>query len=407
VYVWDADYPWDVRTEKMCAALTSAGHEVHIVARNRARRPAEETLPEGRVHRLSSWGWLGPSLDAALQFPAFCNPRWIAHLHRVTREVRPDVIVVRDLPLAMPALAAGRRHGVPVVLDMAENYPAMIQDVWSAGRQAPGDVLLRNPRIVNAVERYCVSRMDHIIVVIEESADRLAELGVDRRAMTVVSNTPPRQRVSAIRPTHLATAARPLHLAYIGLLEVPRGIAEMIDATGALHSEGLPVRLTIIGNGRDEELFHSRARELGLGPDVVSFLGYVRNREALDIIGTADIGVIPHHATECWNTTIPNKLFDYMAAGLAVVGSDAKPVERILRATGAGEVYRAGDADSLADAVRRLVDPAVRAARASAGRRAVLERYNWDADTEALLRTLHAVVRRPPQPTPRDLAGAA
>ena len=51
---------------------------------------------------------------------------------------------------------------------------------------------------------------------------------------------------------------------------------------------------------------------------------------------TMDVGLVPHHADEAWNTTIPNKLFDYMAAGLPVISSDARPCARILRSTGAG-----------------------------------------------------------------------
>ena len=55
VYLWDADYPWDVRTQKVCSALSDAGHEVHIVARNRAWSPARQQLPEGTVHRMPAW----------------------------------------------------------------------------------------------------------------------------------------------------------------------------------------------------------------------------------------------------------------------------------------------------------------------------------------------------------------
>ena len=42
--VWDGEYPWDVRTEKVCRALTSRGHSVHMVARNRDGRVLREKL---------------------------------------------------------------------------------------------------------------------------------------------------------------------------------------------------------------------------------------------------------------------------------------------------------------------------------------------------------------------------
>ncbi|MGH7647777.1 MAG: glycosyltransferase, partial [Gemmatimonadaceae bacterium] len=99
VYLWDADYPWDVRTEKLCATLSSAGHDVHIVARNRAWRPVHERLPEGTVHRMPPWRWLGRRADSLLGFPLFASPRWLGLLDRTVRDVQPDVIIVRDLPL--------------------------------------------------------------------------------------------------------------------------------------------------------------------------------------------------------------------------------------------------------------------------------------------------------------------
>src|SRR3954468_7297078 len=62
--IWDGDYPWDVRVEKVALSLTEAGHEVHLVARNTHRRPIREKLAEAQVHRLRPWWPLGRRLDA-------------------------------------------------------------------------------------------------------------------------------------------------------------------------------------------------------------------------------------------------------------------------------------------------------------------------------------------------------
>jgi hypothetical protein len=102
VYLWDADYPWDVRVEKICASLTAAGHEVHIVARNRRWDAERERLPEGTVHRMHPWRWIGRRLDEALGFPAFFSPRWGTLLSRTVREVNAHAIIARDLPLCPP-----------------------------------------------------------------------------------------------------------------------------------------------------------------------------------------------------------------------------------------------------------------------------------------------------------------
>lgn len=389
LYVWDADYPWDVRTEKICATLTSAGHEVHIVARNRAWRETEERLPEATVHRMPPWRWAGRRLDGVLGFPAFFSPRWLRLLSRTVQRTRPDVMIARDIPLAPTSIWVARYYGVPVILDVAENYPAMMQAIFDTGRDRPVDHLVRNPRAVAAVERYVLRRADRILVVVEEMADRLRRMGISADRVDVVSNTPPRARAEeGPAGERERGAGEPIELVYLGLLEVVRGVGELIEAVAILRRAGIPVRATIIGGGRDARLFQDQARQAGLTEAELRFLGHLPRLAALDAVRGADIGVVPHHRTDFWNTTVPNKLFDYMAAGLPVVTSDAIPSERIVRESGAGEVFRAGNAQSLADAVRRLSAPSARAACGAAGRRAIRERYNWESEIPVLLGSL-------------------
>jgi glycosyltransferase involved in cell wall biosynthesis len=127
----------------------------------------------------------------------------------------------------------------------------------------------------------------------------------------------------------------------------------------------------------------------------VRFTGYLPSHEdALAVVAAADVGLVSARTTAQWQTSIPNKLFDYMAAGLAVVTSNTAPCVRVVRETGAGEVFRAGDAAALADALGRLTDPEVRAAAGDAGRRAILTHYNWERDAEILIDAVSGVVRQ-------------
>ncbi|HEY2379188.1 MAG TPA: glycosyltransferase family 4 protein [Gemmatimonadaceae bacterium] len=393
VHIYDGDYPTpDVRTEKVSRALTDAGCEVHIVARNRTWGPTREQLPEGLVHRMRPLKSLGQRLDAALGFPAFVNPRWVSLLSATVRTVRPDVIIARDLPLCPTALWVGRRFGVPVVFDMAENYPAMMRDIWNVSRQSALDWFVRNPTAVAAVERYCLPRVDHVITVVEESARRVISAGVPETRVSVVRNTPFLSRLPTLSEKD-RSPTRPLELIYLGLIEIPRGIDEVLEALAILRSEQRAVHCTFIGSGRDEQLLRHRANALGLQTEA-KFVGFVPYRDALRLVARADVGIVPHRATEAWNTTIPNKLFDYMGAGLPVLTSDAAPAARIIREAGAGEVFRSRDSRDLAFAITRLFDSDVRATCAEAGRRAVFERYNWAHDSQRLLRAIEAATER-------------
>ncbi len=389
--IWDAEYPWDVRVEKIARTLTDAGHAVHLVARNRRGDRTTERLPEGTVHRLAPLRWAPRSLNAASMFPAFFNPRWIRAIARTARNVGADVILSRDLPLAIPAVLAGRSVGIPVVLDLAENYPAMLRSRWEAGRMRPIDVLLRNPALARLVERWALPRADHVLVVVEEAGPRLVASGVAPDRLTVVSNTPPVARiVPRTRPS--GDPQRPLHLVYLGLMEEPRGVRILLDAAAGLARRGVPYRLTLFGAGRELSDFRAHARALGLANSQADFRGHVPNTEALAALTDADVGVIPHYADESWHTTVPNKLFDYLAAGLAVVTSDARPAARIVRDTGAGLVYRHPDAGNLERAIVQLTDPEFRRACVWRGQLAVRNTYNWERDTTRLVSALRDTV---------------
>jgi glycosyltransferase involved in cell wall biosynthesis len=392
--VWDGEYPWDVRAEKVCQALTEAGHEVHMVARNRDARVLVERLPECTVHRMRPWRALGRRFDAASQFPAFFNPRWLHLIHSVAAGQSCELIVVRDIVLAPSAILVGDLLGIPVVLDMAENYAAMIRDLWDTRSTKFGDALIRNPKAVAAVERWTVARVAHTVVVVEESAERLVrEANADPRRITVVGNTPSLDRLGSTavpRPSKPVVPGAPLDVVYLGILEHARGVGTAIDAVAACRARGVPVRLTIIGDGRARIDFEAQATRLAVG-DAVRLLGFIPYKDALAIVAEADVGIIPHIATDSWNTTIPNKLFDYMAAGLCVVTSDAAPAKRVVEEEGSGVAYASGDSQSLADALERLWRAQDSAERGRRGVEAIRRRYHWEQDAERLRAVVSAL----------------
>ena len=391
LYVWDADYPWDVRLEKICRALRGAGHDVHIAARNRNSAPQHEQLPEGVVHRMPVWPRMR-RLDRTLGFPAFFNPRWIKHLSRTAALVRPDVIIARDLPLCPTAIHVGRRIGVPVIHDMAEHYPAMIREIYAVGRQRPLDYLVRNPAAVAAVEKYCIRNSDRILVVIEEMRERLISMGVPDSRIDLVSNTPSIERVGA-PPAPRPTNDRPLRLVYLGIMEIPRGIGDLVSAAALRRQAGAPIQVDLVGTGRDAELFQQQARSLGVFGTDVHFHGHVcSHEEALRIVTDADIGILPHRRCEHWDHTIPNKLFDYMAAGLPVLTSDARPFARIVREARCGEVFTSNDPADLARAIGRLSSSSNRCHYGANGRGAILDRYNWERDTAVLIESVERAI---------------
>ena len=165
----------------------------------------------------------------------------------------------------------------------------------------------------------------------------------------------------------------------------------MIRAVHILWSNGYSVRLRIIGSAHDMT-YEERLRRLAKGlklENIVVFTGQVPHRVVYREIAAADICVIPHLVSEHVNTTIPNKLFDYMGLGKPCVVSDAEPLKAIVLDAKCGLVFQSGDEGDLARVLARLIDnPTERLVFGRNGAHAVQTRYNWEADKAQLLRVV-------------------
>jgi glycosyltransferase involved in cell wall biosynthesis len=388
--LWDADYPWDIRVEKFCETLAADGISMHVLARNLRRQPLREQAGSLTIHRLPSLpAWTG-KLNDAVSFPAFVNPLWFARALATARQVDARLLIVRDLPLAPLAIWVGRLIGRPVVLDMAESYPEMIRNVWLFGPRKIRNIILRNPRLASQVERYVIRRIDRILVVVEESRDRLIRLGADPARITIVSNTPDPTRFSPARVPSLPRSDG-LRLTYIGLLGYSRGLEGAIRGAARYASTGKRMTLEIFGTGKAE----TRLRQVVLAERAeaqVRFHGWLDNRELPRAIAEADVCVVPHRDCPHWQSTIPNKLFDYMAAGKPVLVSDVRPMARIVGETEAGLVFRDNDAEDFSRCLSRLEDPALRQRLGQNGRRAVEARYHWEHDAGRLRQVIRGLL---------------
>lgn len=390
MHIWYADYPWDVRVQKVIVGLQQRGWSVDVVARNRRNLEGRATVDGAVIHRLPSIRFLGRSLNGLLSFPAFLNPRWIKHIWRVARETKPDVILVRDLPLAPAAIWVGRLLKTPVVLDMAEDYPGLLRALWENNVAKPMDRLVRNPTLASFVERWVLGKVDGVVCVIEESAARVQSLGVAEAKITVVRNTPMADATSKRRSD--PDPGEELLIAYLGLIERHRGVHDLVRAVAECRKRNWPVKLIVVGDGVGLPEIQALASELGVLGVVVELLGRLENRRALDVIAMANVGAIPHVPCAAWNSTIPNKLFDYMSLGLPVLASDVPPVQRIVLQEACGVCYRSGDVMDLVSKIDELRSRSARTRMGAAGVAAITERYNWTMDSERLDAALRRAV---------------
>ncbi len=388
--IWDSEYPWDIRVEKTCETLIDNGWEMHIVCRNSLRKQVEECYKGIFLHRIPYLPKKFGKLNEMFTFPIFFSPIWLWRINQVVKKHSIDIIIVRDLPMALAGIIVGKFRNLPVVLDMAECYPEMIRLIWKFEPFKIHNILVRNTIIVDFIERLVLRYIDHIFVMIEESKQRLLNKNFPEKKITLVSNTPILKNfrdVEATFPGNLAKQEGKLILLYAGILDFNRGLDTVIESLKEYIKINSDIFLLIIGTGNCEEYLKKMVRKLKL-ESYVGFEGWVDNKIIPEYIASSDVCLVPHHKCSHWDNTIPNKLFDYMATAKPVLISNVIPMQRIVQQTNCGLVYNDYDNKSLVSQLLRLRNSEMRSELGQNGKKAVQEYYNWDTDSSRMLKCL-------------------
>ena len=389
LYIWDADYPWDIRVEKICKSLQKAGHEVHIVARNINKLNEYELIDGIHVHRFKKWA--NNKMNYLVSFPAFFSPFWKNLIERIIKRYEIEVIIVRDLPLAIAGIWAGEKYNIPIIFDMAEDYCSMLKEIWKNDKFKGFNLVVRNPYIAKLVEKYAIKKFDHIVVVIEEAKYLLEKKGIRREAITIISNTPVMidiNRKSVNRLKNIELIKKRYSVIYTGGITKDRGLSIVVDAMPRIIREIKDFLFVVIGKGYESENILQSIEKRGLNKYTL-WLGWIEHNQMYEYIATSKIGLIPHHVNNHVNTTIPNKIFDYMMCGIPVLSSDAIPMRRILEEEKCGKVFKNGDADDFADTVISMYKD--RENFGLNGINAIKHKYNWEIDEKKLIDLINKI----------------
>jgi glycosyltransferase involved in cell wall biosynthesis len=393
--VYQGEFPSGAteRIVKVARSLNAAGHEVFLLCNNYGSFELSEE-PDREIHTLR----LRPTfrsraLNRAVKFPVFLNPLWIAQLFLAARRFRIDALQVIDLPLAAAVLAVGRALGKPVLMDMWENYPEALRGWLEQGWK---NRVLKNPTVARAVERWVTPRMDHIFTVVEEMRERLIGDGVRPERISVVTNAVDVALLGddPIRcDTPLDQEPEAYKLLYVGVLTIERGLGDIIRALRRLEGRIPKLRLYVAGTGKYEQALRREVESQAVS-HMVRFLGWAPFHEIRSYVLKSDLCLVPHVNNDFINTTLPNKLFQYMAMGKPVLVSNAKPLARIVGECSCGFVFRSGDpadaAERIEEAYHLRGDPQI----GLRGRRAALERYTWDRASSGLIEAYEHLARR-------------
>jgi glycosyltransferase involved in cell wall biosynthesis len=263
--------------------------------------------------------------------------RWPIQLARnwppISRAVRDSDLVWLRLPAsnALPALLAGKRHGVP-------------HFTWQAGKVGAVVVGQQRPLPLHLLARVVGAGYDTVSALSRRSGP-FVELDDELFASVVTQADIDGTPAPTVRPHG------PWVIAWAGRMAPEKGLDDLLDALRLLIDEGRDVRLLLVGDGpvrpqleRQGEAFGERLRIEDWVSDRTRYLALLRG---------ADIFVHPSHAEG-----VPKVLLDAMTAGLPIVASAVGRVPELLGGGLRGRLVPPSDPGRLAGAVGSLLDDA-------------------------------------------------
>jgi glycogen synthase len=375
-----AEISRDVRARRAAAAALARGHEV-VAACGRISGEAPVPLEDvrvaragrpGRAHRL--WG-VAP--DAARRRSRTLRdlrgllrlgrllPRTVG-LTRAAGTLGPaDVVHANDLDTLPAGYLLARRWRARLVYDAHELYTEF---------EAPAPPLTR--RLTLALERAFARRADAIVTVSDGIADELVERLRLGTKPSVVVNAPEREE----RPLHRFDEG-PLRAVYQGRLGPGRPLDDLLTAARAEDVQ-LSVRIPLVDPASLRESIAARGLD-----GRVSVLEPVPPAQVLDALAEFEVGVLfDRPQSRNSELSFPNKLFEYLMAGLAVVAPRLESLGPLLEDERVGVTYEPGRADGLAEALTRLAaDRELLLELRARARELALTRLNAEAAAGTLL----------------------
>ena len=241
---------------------------------------------------------------------------------------------------------------------------------------------IRGPlaRFADWFEKRVAKRLSGVVTVTEDMGERFKPF---QARVAVVRNLPP----SSARPEVMDVERAP-DVVYAGLLNAARGLDILFETSRMVHERHPETRFRMVGTVEWHDVdpaLQAKAEDewQAVGVD---FVGTVPFEEVAPLLAHGSIGWLPRSPHDLNNLLAwPNKLVEYMAAGLPIVASDLPTQAAVIAEARCGVVVEALSARAHAEAICELLENPERArSLGEAGLEASRTKFTWEADAAKL-----------------------
>ncbi|MEM7115913.1 MAG: glycosyltransferase family 4 protein [Chloroflexota bacterium] len=288
-----------------------------------------------------------------------------------------DFIYERYTLFNYAGIALARELGIPHILEV--NAPLCYEKEKASG------IDIKN--LAHELEQRIFTDTDHLFVVSTHLQTYAQSLGVPPEQITVLPNGVTMDKFHTARPQQVRQQYGlddQITIGFVGSLKPWHGTETLVSAFNHISGEEQKSNLLLVGDGPQRPFLAEQVDTAGL-TDRVIFTGKVPHAEVPDYAAAMDIAVAPYTPNDNFYFS-PMKIFEYMAAGTAVVAAAIGQVKEAVQHGETGLLYEPGNIEDLTNCLQYLIrNEAVRRQLGKAGRSWVQQNQTWEQNAATVL----------------------
>ncbi len=268
--------------------------------------------------------------------------------------------------------------GSKIIYDVHEHYLLAIMDKsW-----IPSIFRLLIKNIFSLLERLMLLGIDRIIYPTEKVGERYKKRKIENAVR--IENVPLND---IFQKTPLPFNKRENRILFLGVVASIRGVTELIKAFSKIENAHKNYKLHFVGRFIDRTFeieIHRLIKDLKLEKFVI-IRPQIPYNEIVSELYMSKIGIVTYLPYGNNKVGLPNKIFEYMAGGLAIIASNFEGYKKILDPVNCGICVDPTNIEEISNAMKLIIGNPKKAERMSKNsRRAYLEKYNWQKEEQKL-----------------------